>query len=161
MATTGGAATWDEGYDLAGITAAGAADALMVMAYDFNWSGSAHAGGVSPIDSPYALDVSTAMPNYLAKVPASKLIWGVPYYGRAWTTTGSTVNGRTCSGTGSCTAASWSIRYDDAVEGAAAKGRQVGRGRPGAVVHVQEPDLRRAGPGATTTTQSRSTSSTS
>ena len=124
VATTGGAATWDEGYDLAGITGAGAADALMVMAYDFNWSGSTHAGGVSPIDSPYALDVNTAMANYLAKVPASKLIWGVPYYGRAWTTTGSTVNGRTCSGTGSCTAASWSIRYDDAVEGAAAKGRK-------------------------------------
>ena len=38
--------------------AAGAADALMVMAYDFNWSGSARAGGVSPIDSPYALDVA-------------------------------------------------------------------------------------------------------
>ena len=102
----------------------GAADALMVMGYDFNWSGSARAGGVSPIDSPYALDVRTAMANYLAKVPAGKLIWGVPYYGRAWTTTGSTVNGRTCGSTGGCTAASWSIRYDDAVEGAAAKGRR-------------------------------------
>jgi spore germination protein YaaH len=124
VATTGGAATWDEGYDLAGITGAGAADALMVMGYDFNWSGSARAGGVSPIESPYALDVQTAMANYLARVPGSKLIWGVPYYGRAWTTTGSTVNGRTCSATGSCTAASWSIRYDDAVEGAAAKGRK-------------------------------------
>jgi spore germination protein YaaH len=124
VATTGGAASWDEGYDLTGLVAAGAADALMVMAYDFSWSGSARAGGVSPIDSPYVLDVRQAMADYRARVPGSKLIWCVPYYGRAWTTTGTTVNGRTCSSTGSCTAASWAIRYDDAIGGAAEKGRR-------------------------------------
>ena len=124
VATTGGAASWDEGYDLAGLTATGAADALMVMAYDFNWSGSTRAGGVAPIDSPYALDVRSAMADYLARVPGSKLIWGVPYYGRAWTTTGSTVYGRTCQSMGSCTAASWAFRYDDGVVAAAAKGRR-------------------------------------
>jgi spore germination protein YaaH len=124
VATTGGAASWDEGYDLVGLTADDAADALMVMAYDLNWSGSARAGGVAPIDSPYVLDVRDAMAAYRARVPGSKLIWGVPYYGRAWTTTGTTVNGRTCSSTGSCTAASWAIRYDDAVVGAAEKGRR-------------------------------------
>ncbi len=124
MATTGGAASWDEGYDLAGLTAANAADALMVMAYDLNWAGSARAGGVAPIDSPYTIDVRSAMTDFRAKVAPDKLIWGVPYYGRAWTTTGSTVNGRTCRAIGSCTAASWAIRYVDAVEGAAAKGRR-------------------------------------
>ena len=40
VAATGGAAAWDEGYDLAGLTAAGAADAIMVMGYDFSWAGS-------------------------------------------------------------------------------------------------------------------------
>jgi spore germination protein YaaH len=124
VATTGGAASWDEGYDLAGLIAAGAADALMVMAYDLNWSGSARAGGVAPIDSPYALDSREAMTAYLARVPGSKLIWGVPYYGRAWTTTTKVLNGRTCSSAGGCTAASWAMRYVDAIEAVADHGRQ-------------------------------------
>ena len=55
VATTGGAASWDEGYDLAALVAPGAADAIMAMGYDFNWSGSSRAGGVSPLDSPYVL----------------------------------------------------------------------------------------------------------
>ncbi len=124
VATTGGAATWDEGYDLAGLTAANAADALMVMAYDFNWSGSARAGGVSPIDSPYTLDVRSAMADFRARVAPDKQIWGVPYYGRSWTTTGATLNGRTCRSAGTCTAASWAVRYDDAVVVAAERGRR-------------------------------------
>ena len=56
VAATGGAASWDEGYDLPKLAAPDAADAIMVMAYDFSWSGSARAGGVAPIDSPYILD---------------------------------------------------------------------------------------------------------
>ena len=124
VATTGGAASWDEGYDLAALTAPGAADALMVMAYDLNWSGSARAGGVAPIDSPYALDSREAMSAYLARVPASKLIWGVPYYGRAWTTTTNSLNGRTCASAGGCTAASWAMRYIDAVGAVADHGRR-------------------------------------
>ena len=55
--TTAGAGTWATGYDLAGLTATGAADALFVMGYDYSWSGSARAGGVAPMDSPYILDV--------------------------------------------------------------------------------------------------------
>ena len=95
VATMAGAATWSTGYDVVGLTASGAADALMVMAYDFNWSGSARAGGVSPIASPYVLDVDTAMRDHLELVPASKLIWGVPYYGREWSTTSSALNSTT------------------------------------------------------------------
>ena len=74
----------------------------MVMGYDFNWCGSARAGGVAPIDSPYALDVDTAMADYLELVPASKLIWGVPYYGRAWTTQSSAMNSLTCKSASVC-----------------------------------------------------------
>jgi len=85
--TMAGAATWATGYDVAGLTAAGAADALMVMAYDFSWSGSARAGGVAPIESDYIFAVADAMRDYVARAPAAKLIWGVPYYGRAWNTT--------------------------------------------------------------------------
>ena len=95
VATMAGAATWSTGYDVAGLSASGAADALMVMAYDFSWSGSARAGGVSPISSPYMLDVSEALADYLELVAASKVIWGVPYYGREWSTDSNGVNATT------------------------------------------------------------------
>lgn len=124
VAVTGGAATWDEGYDLAGLTASGAADAVMVMGYDLNWSGSSHAGGVAPIVSPYSIDVDTAMGDFLDALPASRIIWGVPYYGRAWTTTSATLNGRTCRNAGTCTAASWTFTYANAVPAAAQRGRR-------------------------------------
>ena len=122
VATTGGAASWDEGYELVDnadgnlddLLSPGSADAIMVMAYDFNWSGSARAGGVAPMDSPYTLDARSAMSAYLARVPASQIIWGVPYYGRAWTTTSRTLNGRTCLSAGTCRAASWASTYVDA-----------------------------------------------
>jgi len=95
VATMAGAATWDTGYDVAALSAPGAADALMVMAYDFHWSGSARAGGVAPYSSPYIFDVAQALADYLEVVPAAKIIWGVPYYGREWSTTSSALNATT------------------------------------------------------------------
>jgi spore germination protein YaaH len=132
VATTGGAASWDEGYELVdngdvdahSLVSSGGADAIMVMAYDFNWSGSRRAGGVAPIDSPYVLDSRDAMRDYLARVPANRLIWGVPYYGRSWTTTGSGMNSVTCASAGTCEADSWASTYLDAREAAAARGRR-------------------------------------
>ena len=90
--TMAGAAAWASGYDVVGLTAPGAADALMVMAYDFSYSGSARAGGVAPIDSPYIYASADSMRDHLARVPGSKLIWGVPYYGRAWNTESDALN---------------------------------------------------------------------
>ena len=90
--TMAGAATWSTGYDIVGLSASGAADALMVMAYDFSYAGSARAGGVAPMDSNYIFSAIDAMRDHLARVPASKIIWGVPYYGRAWNTTSASVN---------------------------------------------------------------------
>ena len=132
VAATGGAASWDEGYELVdngdantfGLLTPGGADAIMVMAYDFNWSGSHRAGAVAPIDSPYVLDSREAMSDFLALVPGHQLIWGVPYYGRAWTTTGSGQNSVTCLSSGTCKGASWAPRYIDAREAAADHGRR-------------------------------------
>ena len=90
--TMAGAASWSTGYDVEALTAPGAADALMVMAYDFSWSGSARAGGVAPTESDYIYAAGDALRAHLARVPPSKLIWGVPYYGRAWNTTSDAQN---------------------------------------------------------------------
>jgi spore germination protein YaaH/putative cell wall-binding protein len=97
--TMAGAATWATGYDLAGLTASGAADAVMVMAYDFSWSGSARAGGVAPLDSPYIFDARQAVADHLAMVDGSKVIWGIPYYGRTWPTQSDALNSLTCRAT--------------------------------------------------------------
>ena len=130
VAATGGAAAWDEGYDLAGLSADGAADAIMVMGYDFSWSGSARAGGVAPIYSPYIFDVRDAMSAYLARVPANKIVWGVPYYGRAWTTQTASMNSLTCRSGSVCPTVNdvaigrtWAPRYVDAIVASATYGR--------------------------------------
>jgi spore germination protein YaaH/putative cell wall-binding protein len=90
--TMAGAASWATGYDVAGLTAAGAADALMVMAYDFHYAGSARAGGVAPIESDFIYASGDALRAHLGQVDPQKLIWGVPYYGRAWNTTSDSQN---------------------------------------------------------------------
>ena len=85
--TMAGAATWSTGYDVRALSASGAADALMVMAYDFHYAGSARAGGVAPMESDYIFASGDAMRAHLQDVAPGKIIWGIPYYGRAWNTT--------------------------------------------------------------------------
>jgi len=113
VCTMAGAASWATGYDLAGLTAAGAADAVFVMGYDYSWSGSARAGGVAPMDSPYILDVRGSVDDYLSVIPGSKIIWGVPYYGRSWLTTGDALNAAVVAGSsGSSKAYGYTVARD-------------------------------------------------
>jgi spore germination protein YaaH/putative cell wall-binding protein len=90
--TMAGAATWATGYDVAGLTASGAADALMVMAYDFHYAGSSRAGGVAPMESDHIFAAGDALRAHVADVAPGKVIWGIPYYGRAWNTTSDALN---------------------------------------------------------------------
>lgn len=90
-----GAATWATGYDVARLTATGAADELFVMGYDYHWSGSSRAGGVAPVNSPYTIDVDGTMRDFLAETSGSNIIWGVPYYGRIWPTANRNLNAPT------------------------------------------------------------------
>ncbi len=93
-----GAATWATGWDVAALAQPGGADHLFVMGYDYHWSGSTRAGGVAPMQSPYTIDVEGTMQDFLDEVPGSRLIWGVPYYGRKWPTSSSALNATTLGG---------------------------------------------------------------
>lgn len=63
------------------------ADMIFIMGYDFHRPDSDNAGPVAPIDgkgvySEY--DIRTMLNDYVAVMPPSKIILGVPYYGYNW-----------------------------------------------------------------------------
>jgi spore germination protein YaaH len=86
-------------YDVPGLAAA--VDSFFVMAYDLeysNWSrpplncSSFCLGPTAPL-SGYYYNVTDTTAQYVAVVPASKVIMGVPYYGRKSCVSGATPNG--------------------------------------------------------------------
>lgn len=64
------------------------ADYVIVMGYDEHWSTSTTAGSVASIDY-----VDRGIADTLEYVPAEKLINGIPFYTRIWSTTGTGVSG--------------------------------------------------------------------
>ena len=106
-------------YPLEAATAPGAADAVFVMGYDYRTAGSAYAGSIDPLAGP-GYDLADTIAAYSARVPASKIILGVPWYGRAWSTVSDAVNAKTQSGTKYGTSSS--VVYDTAADYAAQHG---------------------------------------
>ena len=84
-------------YPLEAATAAGAADAIFIMGYDYRSSGSSPVGSIAPIGGS-AYDITDTIKAYTARVSPSKLILGVPYYGRAWSTDTSALHAKNISG---------------------------------------------------------------
>ncbi|MFH1475428.1 MAG: glycosyl hydrolase family 18 protein [Chloroflexota bacterium] len=84
-------------YPLEGALAAGGADAVFVMGYDYRTASANYAGSIDPLAGP-AYDLTDTVRAYTARVPASRVILGIPYYGRAWSTVSDTVNARTQTG---------------------------------------------------------------
>jgi spore germination protein YaaH/flagellar hook assembly protein FlgD len=72
-------------YPLEASIAAGAADAIFVMGYDFRTSGSRVSGSIDPL-SGRTYDLTDAVRAYTSRVAPSKVILGLPWYGRAWST---------------------------------------------------------------------------
>lgn len=70
-------------YDVAEI--ANASDGIFMMAYDFAVTDSDQAMPTAPLygakDGEYWYDISTAVDDFLGKMPAEKLILGLPWYG--------------------------------------------------------------------------------
>jgi spore germination protein YaaH/flagellar hook assembly protein FlgD len=84
-------------YPLERSVAVGAADAIFVMGYDYRTAGSAGAGSVDPLSGP-RYDLTDTVRAYTARVSPSRVILGLPWYGRAWSTTSDDVRAGTQSG---------------------------------------------------------------
>ena len=72
-------------YPIEDATAPGGADAIFIMGYDYRGASSSPVGSVAPLTSA-GYDIRDTVAAYAARVSPSKLILGVPYYGRAWST---------------------------------------------------------------------------
>jgi len=70
-------------------------DAFIIMGYDYYWSGSTTAGPDDPLynfQTSYNYTLTKSMTFYLSQgLPESKLLLGLPYYGREWETVSGTV----------------------------------------------------------------------
>lgn len=67
-------------------------DLFFIMGYDYYWNGSTQAGPVAPLysmTSSYEYNLSRTLSYYQKQgLPASRIILGLPYYGRQWKTQG-------------------------------------------------------------------------
>jgi spore germination protein YaaH/flagellar hook assembly protein FlgD len=85
-------------YPIEDATAPGGADAIFIMGYDYRTASSSPVGSIAPLGGP-RYDIVDTVRAYADRVAPSKLILGVPYYGRAWSTSSSALNSANISGT--------------------------------------------------------------
>lgn len=112
-------------YDPANLLAPGAADAVFIMGYDFRTGLAPTAGSTSPLTSPTVYDLTNAVNAYKAKVPASSIILGLPWYGIAFSTPSNAPNAYNQSGDacpGGTFLAATSVTYSSAAALAATNG---------------------------------------
>jgi spore germination protein YaaH/flagellar hook assembly protein FlgD len=112
---------WIGNYPVEAATGPGGADAVVIMGYDYKTASSGTAGSVSPIGGP-TYDLTDTLAAYVGRIPASKVILGVPYYGRAWSTSSSALNASTVPA--AKYGASVAVLYEMALDFSAQYGRQ-------------------------------------
>ena len=108
-------------YPIENATAPGGADAIFIMGYDYRGASSSPVGSVAPLNRS-GYDIRDTVAAYAARVPASKLILGVPYYGRAWSTATDLLNASNISN--SKYGASTTVIYSTAAGYLADQGRR-------------------------------------
>ncbi|OGO56206.1 MAG: hypothetical protein A2V85_07630 [Chloroflexi bacterium RBG_16_72_14] len=84
-------------YPLEASVGSGAADAIFIMGYDYRTAGSARAGSIDPL-SGSTYDLADTVRAYTARVAPSRIILGLPWYGRAWSTESDAVRAPNQSG---------------------------------------------------------------
>jgi len=97
-------------------------DGLMIMAYGYYWSGSDHAGPLSPLYGDLSnWHIDRTINDYLTKTgdDGSQLILGLPWYGRDWQVTSTVVNAPVVANTSGAT-----ILYPAAETSAQSYGKQ-------------------------------------
>jgi spore germination protein YaaH len=81
-------------------------DYLIVMGYDYYWSGSTTAGPVAPLEGE-SYNITRTIDTYLAAgVPRAKLLLGVPWYGLDWPVVSSA---RKSSATGTASSRTYAV----------------------------------------------------
>jgi spore germination protein YaaH/flagellar hook assembly protein FlgD len=108
-------------YPIEAATAPGAADAIFIMGYDYRTASSGSAGSIAPLNGS-GYDLIDTVLAYTERVPARRLILGIPYYGRAWSTLSDGPRAKTRTGTKYGPSAS--VTYANAVELARQHGRR-------------------------------------
>ena len=88
-----------KGYDFAKI--AQVTDGLLVMFYDYHYSGAGYTGPVAPLTKGgfWSASVEADLNALLAVVPASSVSLGVPYYGYQWQAATAAINAQVVPGT--------------------------------------------------------------
>ena len=78
---------WSNAFDYDAL--ADVCDGLMIMGYNYHWSGSSTAGPVSPLTGWGTYNVTWTVNDYLNETgnDRGKIILGLPYYGYEWPTT--------------------------------------------------------------------------
>ena len=84
-------------YPIEASVGTGAADAIFIMGYDYRTAGSGTAGSTDPLSGP-GYDLADTIRSYTARVSPSRIILGLPWYGRAWSTASDGARSRNTSG---------------------------------------------------------------
>ncbi|TAL06837.1 MAG: hypothetical protein EPO00_10415 [Chloroflexota bacterium] len=81
---------------------ANGADRVFIMGYSYRTAGANPAGSIAPIARPASqTSLTWTLDTYASKgIPASRLLLGLPYYGRSWTTTSGLLNASTTGSAG-------------------------------------------------------------
>jgi spore germination protein YaaH/flagellar hook assembly protein FlgD len=85
-------------YPLEASLGTSAADAVFVMGYDYRTAGAAVSGSIDPLSGP-GYDLTDTIIEYTSRIDPSRVILGVPWYGRAWSTATSAPRSANVSGT--------------------------------------------------------------